>query len=115
MPSRGGSFSAMVRDVIKVFPAALVAFAGHALADCRYPDEGTMPLHRAVTRVKLLPETEAWASAEHKQGVVVQYALFLDRPHAARGRCYWTVEARADGRLWRRFFVTPDGKSLVRE
>jgi len=31
---------------------------------CEYPDQGTMPLHRAVTRVKLLPETEAWAKIQ---------------------------------------------------
>jgi hypothetical protein len=28
-------------------------------------------------------------------------------------RCYWPVEVRADGRLWRRYLVTPDGKHLV--
>ena len=27
-----------------------------------------MPLHRAVTRVKLLPQTEAWAAAARKDG-----------------------------------------------
>lgn len=104
-----------MRDVIKLLPAALTLFAAAALADCRYPDEGTMPLHRAVTKVKLLPETEAWARAEHEHGAVVQYALFLDRPRKAKGRCWWTVEARSEGKLWRRFFVTPDGKSLARE
>ncbi len=71
-----------------------------------------MPLHRAVTRVKLLPETEAWAK---NQTEVVQYALFLDETHRSRGRCYWTIEVRAQGRLWRRFYVTPDGKSLLSE
>jgi hypothetical protein len=79
---------------------------------CEYPDEGTMPLHRAVTRVRYLPETETWAKA---QASVVQYALLLDRTRRARGRCYWTVEVRAEGRVWRRFYVTPDGKSLVAE
>lgn len=69
-----------------------------------------MPLHRAVTRVKLLPETETWARA---QSSTVQYALFLDRTRESRGRCYWTVEVRAEGKLWRRFYITPDGKSLT--
>ena len=87
-------------------------FAAPAAAGCGYPDEGTMPLHRAVTRVKLLPETEAWAK---NQTEVVQYALFLDETHRSRGRCYWTIEVRAQGRLWRRFYVTPDGKSLLSE
>src|SRR5437868_12441877 len=91
--------------------AALLVFPLAALA-CDYPDEGTMPLHRAVTRVKLLPETETWASAERKDGVVVQYALFLQQTLRSRGRCYWTVEARAQGKVWRRFYVTPDGKHL---
>jgi hypothetical protein len=105
----------MGRDVIKVLPAVLCLFAADVAAACRYPDEGTMPLHRAITRVKLLPETEVWAKSEHKQGVIVQYALLLERTRAAHGRCYWTVEARAEGRLWRRFYVTPDGKSLLPE
>jgi hypothetical protein len=25
------------------------------------------------------------------------------------------VEVRADGKLWRRFFVSPDGKSVLRK
>ena len=71
-----------------------------------------MPLHRAITKVKLLPETEAWA---RQQTAVVQYALFLDRTRERRGRCYWTIEARAEGKVWRRFYVTPHGKSLLSE
>ena len=72
-----------------------------------------MPLRRAVTRVKLLPETEAWAAAMHKAGEVVQYTLFLEKEQHRNGRCYWTVEARAGGKVWRRFYVTPDGRSVV--
>jgi hypothetical protein len=79
---------------------------------CEYPDEGTMPLRRAVTRVKHLPETEAWARA---QEAAVQYALLLDRTRQSRGRCYWTVEVRAQGKVWRRFYVTPDGKEMLPE
>jgi hypothetical protein len=86
-----------------------------AAAACDYPDQGTMPLHRAVTKVKLRPEAEAWAKAWLEQKVVVQYALLLDQPKTIAGRCYWTVEARADGRVWRRFYVTPDGQRLVSE
>ena len=74
-----------------------------------------MPLRRAVTKVKLLPETEAWAAAVHKSGAVVQYALSLDREWHRGGRCYWTVEARADGKTWRRFYVSPDGKRVLSE
>jgi hypothetical protein len=99
----------MGRDVIKVLAAVL--FSSESAA-CSYPDEGTMPLHRAVTRIKYLPEIEAWAK---EQPSVVQYAVLLDRTRQMSGRCYWTVEARAEGKLWRRFYVTPDGKSVVSE
>ena len=83
--------SMMIRSLV-----ALLVFPLAALA-CDYPDEGNMPLHRAVTKVKLLPETEAWATALHRTGEVVQYALSLDREWHRSGRCYWTVEARAEG------------------
>src|SRR5262245_37587927 len=109
MPRRGGSFPDMGRDVIKLLAAALIS--GDCAAACVYPDEGTMPLHRAITRVKLLPETEAWARTKRN----VQYALLLESTRKLQGRCYWTVEARADGSLWRRFFVTPDGKRMLSE
>lgn len=107
MPVPGDSLASMRVAIISclLVPAA----SGFA---CEYPDQGTMPLHRAVTRVKYLPETEAWAKA---QPSVVQYALFLEQTRQARGRCYWTVEVRSEGKLWRRFYVTPDGKSLVSE
>jgi hypothetical protein len=82
-------------------------------AACDYPDEGTMPLHRAVTKVKLLPETEAWALEQLKSGIVVQYALMLDHEWRQGRRCYWTVDARAEGQTWRRFYVTPDGRRLL--
>jgi hypothetical protein len=82
---------------------------------CPYPDQGTMPLRRAVTRVELLPETDAWARDMRKSGVVVQYAVLLEETLEQAGRCYWTVEVRADGKLWRRFFVSPDGKGVLRK
>jgi hypothetical protein len=72
-----------------------------------------MPLRRALTRVQMLPETEAWHRERRDKGDVVQYRLFLDQEYFSRGRCYWTVEAFADGKLWRRFYVTPDGKRVL--
>ena len=81
---------------------------------CNYPDEGNLPLRRAVSTVKYLADTQAWASAVHESGAVVQYALLLDQPRHERGRCYWPVEVRARGLLWRRYFVSPDGKHLLR-
>jgi hypothetical protein len=80
---------------------------------CDYPDEGGMPLRRAVTRVEMLPEVDAWARAVQRDGVKPQYLVRLDAPVFQRGRCYWPVEVRGDGKLWRRFFVSPDGKSIL--
>jgi hypothetical protein len=103
-----------VPDVSKVLVIALAGVSLSASA-CEYPDEGNMPLRRAVGRVKFLPETEAWAAAMHRAGAVVQYSVLLDRERFAHGRCYWTVEARAQGETWRRFYVTPDGQRVLSE
>lgn len=94
-----------------LFLALPVFCAAPALA-CDYPDEGNLPLRRAVTRVQLLPDTTQWQRERIKEGDSVQYRLYLDRPVYAGGRCYWTVEAVADGKIWRRFYVTPDGRSV---
>ena len=106
----------MVSGVIRHFKiaAALLFVCAPALA-CDYPDEGNMPLRRAVAQVKYLPETEAWAAAMHEAGAVVQYALYLDQPKRENGRCYWPVEVRAGAELWRRFYVTPDGKRILKK
>ena len=82
---------------------------------CDYPDLGNLPLRRAVTKVKLLPQAEAWATELHQTGQVVQYALLLEKTVEQSGRCYWTVEAIAEGKLWRRFYVTPDGRRVLDE
>jgi hypothetical protein len=80
---------------------------------CDYPDEGGMPLRRAVTKVQMLSEVDAWALAMRRNRVNVQYLVLLDEPVREAGRCYWPVEVRADGKLWRRFLVSPDGKSIL--
>lgn len=80
---------------------------------CDYPDEGGMPLRRAVTKVQMLSDVDAWALAMRRNGVHVQYLVRLDAPVRENGRCYWPVEVRAEGKLWRSFLVTPDGKSVV--
>jgi hypothetical protein len=89
-----------------------VAQLGFASAgfSCDYPDEGRMPLRRAVTRVELLPEVDAWARAMQKDGVLPQYVVRLDAPVKSGRLCYWPVEVHAGGQLWRRYLVTPDGK-----
>jgi hypothetical protein len=65
-------------------------------------------------KVKLLPETEAWAKSMHETGAIVQYALLLDEPKQQKGRCYWPVQLRAGGTLWRTYYVSPDGRSVLR-
>jgi hypothetical protein len=96
------------------FPAfVFFVVAPVAAAACDYPDEGTMPLHRAVTKVKLLPETEAWSAEQLRRKVIVQYALYLDRDVQLKGQCFWIVEARAEGRTWRRYLVRPDGRVVI--
>ncbi|MEO8143618.1 MAG: hypothetical protein ABI654_05330 [Betaproteobacteria bacterium] len=90
--------------------AALPAFA------CEIPDEGgNTPWRRAVSKVKYLPETEAWAESMTRERSLVRYAVSLDEPKRLDGRCYWPVEVRADGKLWKRFLVTPDGKAMIED
>lgn len=85
--------------------------AAPALA-CDYPDEGNMPLRRAVSKVQRLPEIEAWATHMHKAGAVVHYAVLLEETVREGRRCYWTVEIAAGSKVWRRYLVTPDGRNL---
>lgn len=91
-----------------------LALALPALA-CDYPDEGNMPLRRALTRVQMLPETEAWKRERLQAGDAVQFRLLLEETVVLNKRCHWIVEAVADGKVWRRFYVSPDGKHVARE
>jgi hypothetical protein len=91
----------------------LAAAPPATLGACAYPDEGTMPLRRALTRVQMLPQTEAWHRQRRDAGEAVQYQLLLDQEYFKKGKCHWTVDALADGKLWRRFYVSPDGKSVL--
>jgi hypothetical protein len=97
--------------ICSLLGASLYGFANAGFS-CDYPDEGGMPLHRAVTKVKLLPEVDTWAEAMRRDRVSVQYLLRLDEPVQEHGSCYWPVEVRADGKVWRRFLVSPDGKRV---
>lgn len=93
----------------------LVFFVCHPALACEYPDEGNMPLRRALARVQMLPETREWDVARRDLGELVQYELSLRETLVKGGRCYWTVRARSNGALWRTFYVTPDGKSVLKE
>ena len=85
--------------------------AAPALA-CEVPDEGgNTPWRRAVAKVKYLPETEAMAALQGDRSLV-RYVVSLDEPKRVGRRCYWPVEVRVDGRLWKRFLVTPDGSAM---
>jgi hypothetical protein len=94
--------------------AALLLASSGALA-CEVPDEGNLPLRRAVARVQMLPEAQEWADEVRSAGAIARYALLLERTVRVKGRCYWTVELSADGKLWRRFYVSPDGKRALAE
>jgi len=89
---------------------ALLAAAVAAQA-CEVPGDGT-PLRRALLKVKHLAETEAWERGAMK-AAPVQYVLSLDAPLRHRGRCYWPIEARSGGALWRRFYATAQGERLL--
>ena len=91
---------------------ALSGFAGAGFS-CEYPDEGRMPLRRAVTRIEMLPEVHLWARTMVETGVKPQYVVRLDAPVREAGRCYWPVEVRGDGKLWRRYLISPDGKNIL--
>jgi hypothetical protein len=70
------------------------------------------PAARAVGRVEMLSEVAEWAREMHRAGVKAQYVVRLDEPVRRAGKCYWPVEVRGDGKLWRRYLISPDGKSI---
>jgi hypothetical protein len=94
-----------------------LALCGIALpaAACEYPDEGNMPLRRAVAAVKALPETDAWHLALRLDRKSVQYVLYPHETLHFRGRCFWTLDAFGEWQLWQRFYVSPDGRRLLVE
>lgn len=81
---------------------------------CEYPDQGNLPLRRAVAKVKSLPDVEALAKEMHEKGEVVQYALLLEEDAHEGKRCYWRIDVNAGGKTWHSFYVTPDGRHLRR-
>lgn len=93
--------------------AALALPAGAQAANCDVPDEDGLHWRRAVSRVKYLPETEAWAELMSRERTIVQYVLSLDEPRYIDGRCYWPIEVRADGKPWKRFLVAPAGGQVI--
>lgn len=97
-----------------VLVAALVLARGASAAGCDIPDENGAHWRRAVAAIKYLPEIEAWAERMARDKVLVQYVLSLDEPRTVEGRCYWPLEVRADGKVWRRFLVASVGGRVIR-
>ena len=96
--------------------AFFLALAGAPALACDAPDDldGT-PWRLAVAKVKYLPATEAWAKLMERERNVVQYVVLLDEAKHLNGRCYWPVEIRAEGKVWKRFLVTPDGRTAIED
>jgi hypothetical protein len=46
---------------------------------------------------------------------IAQFVLLVDSPRRIGGTCYWPVEVRASGELWKVFFVTADGKHVLKD
>ena len=98
---------------VKSLVLAAAAFAAAPCFACEVPDEGAgTTWRRAVSRVRNLAQTEAWAQSMARDRRLVQYVVSLDEPRRLGGRCWWPVEVRADGRTWKRFLVTPQGDAV---
>ena len=98
---------------VALLAAALVPLSALPSLACEVPDEGgNTAWRRAVSKVKYLPETEAWSQSMTLERALVRYVVSLDEPKRLNGRCFWPVEVRADGKLWKRFLVTPDGRAI---
>ena len=112
-PSRGDRIAFMFhpREARVAGFSLILAFAASTHA-CEVPNDGSSPLRRAITRVKYLPQTEAWQKSLPAEAVA-QFVLLVDSPQKIRGRCYWPVEVRASGVLWKRFLVTADGGRVI--
>src|SRR5438552_16314490 len=86
---------------LKLFCIGVCLFSARPPLACEYPDEGNMPLRRAVTKVRMQPEIEARSAAGQTAGAAVRYTLLpAHRPHPG-GRCQGTIQARAHGQTWR--------------
>jgi hypothetical protein len=107
------------RSPTRVMRAAALALAlaatGTPALACELPNDGTSLPRRMVARVKYLPEIEAWAEQRTREGALVQYLLELDKPVRRDGHCWYPVEVRADGKLWRRFLVASDRARVMEE
>lgn len=100
-----------MKSVAHTISFALALVALPALA-CELPDDGSASPRRLVARVKHLPQTEAWQKTL-PEGTIAQFVLRVASPRKIRGQCYWPVEVRADGELWRRYWVSAEGARVI--
>lgn len=94
---------------------ALALAAAFPALGCDLPQDDPGVARLIVLRVKHLPEVETWAEERTRAGEPVQYLLALDQPVRRDGRCWLPVETRADGKLWKRFLVTPDRERVLED
>src|SRR5256885_9535811 len=81
---------------LKLFCIGVCLFSARPALACEYPDEGNMPLRRAVPKIRMQPEVEAWRAAAQKAGAPVQYALLPEQTRPFRGPRSWTIQVRPD-------------------
>src|SRR2546430_16464990 len=74
---------------LKLFCISVCLFSARPALACEYPDEGNMPLRRALTKVRMLPEIEAWSAAVQRAGAAGQNELLLRQNGHSRGRGHW--------------------------
>jgi len=80
---------------------------------CDYSGDSTLAMQRALAKVQQLPETQAWQTEKRKAREAVQFRLLAEKEAYFNRKCHWTIEALAKGELWRRFYVSPDGESVL--
>ena len=95
--------------------AAVAAALASPASACEFSEDDWHALRRMVVRVKIRPETEAWAERRTGEGAQVRYLLSLDQPVRREGRCWWPVEVSAGGELWKRFLVRPDDSQVLED
>ena len=106
-PFAGARFTAAAQ----ICAAAL--FLSPAAFACDYSGDGTTAMQRALTKVQQLPETQAWQAEKRKAREAVQFRVLPEKEAYFNRKCHWTVEALAKNELWRRFYVSPDGESVL--
>lgn len=91
---------------------ALGTLAASPAGACDVPADEDLALRRALAQVQMLPQTREWDTQRRDAGELVQYELSLVDTYREGGKCHWTVLLRSNGKPWKRFYVSPDGRSI---